>query len=120
MARASNTVERVEQDAVVNADASSERTRFKEIALFGKAHSPRCYRPEIALVLGSIDQAVVLDQLHYWLNRATKYYNDRWWVYKRYAEWGSELGSTPDKARRALEKLRDAGYAVSIRNPQYG
>ena len=80
-------------------------------------YSPRVYRLEIAAELGSINQAVVLEQLHYWLERATKEHAGHKWVYKTYSEWGSELGISTKQARVALKSLRDLGLVVSINNP---
>jgi hypothetical protein len=71
----------------------------------------------LARALGSLGQAVILQQLHYWLNRATKKHDGKPWVYKTYAEWGSETCQTQHQARRAMETLRKLGLVVGIRNP---
>jgi len=60
---------------------------------------------------------MALEQLHYWLDRATKAYAGRKWVYKTYADWGQELALTEKQARSAFDGLRSAGLVESISNP---
>ena len=61
--------------------------------------------------------ALVLQQLRYWENRATKSHEGVPWVYKTYQDWSDELGVTPSSVRGALDRLRTAGAVVSIQNP---
>jgi len=65
-----------------------------------------------------IMEAAVVQQLHYWLQRATKRGSDgRPWVYKTYAEWGDEIGISAKQARGALDRLRTSGVILSRQNP---
>jgi hypothetical protein len=84
--------------------------------LFGE--QPRQYRPAVARALGGIHPAAVLEQLHYWLQRATKEHNDHKWIYYTYADLGAQIGLSPSQTERAMQKLRDIGVLVSIPNPK--
>src|SRR5689334_14775082 len=89
--------------------------------LFGQ--EVRVYRPAVAKALHgntNIIQAIVLEQMHYWLQRSSKTYQGKNWVYKTYQEWGDELGLTPKQVRSALDDLRKSGLVVAIRNPHHG
>lgn len=75
-------------------------------------------QPAVARAIGGLAEAVILQQLHYWLSRASKHHAGKPWVYKTYAEWGHETGQSEHQARRALGRLRKRGLVHSIRNPQ--
>src|ERR1019366_4820141 len=82
--------------------------------------SPRVYRPSIAKALGNVIQAVVLEQMHYWLKGpGGKDHNGHHWIWKAQAELAEELGMTVGVARKALEKLRDQGLLISTSNPDH-
>lgn len=78
----------------------------------------RVFRPEIAAEIG-LAPAIVLDQLRYWLERATKEHDGHHWVYKTYEELGRDLGIAKHQVRYALEVLREQRIVISIRNPHY-
>jgi DNA-binding transcriptional ArsR family regulator len=84
-------------------------------SIFGER--PQVYRPSVAAALGSLTQAIVLEQLHYWVQRATKEHDGHTWVYKTYKEWGDELGLSYKQTERALDALKERGLVISIQNP---
>lgn len=77
---------------------------------------PMVYQPSLAAIIG-LPQAVALQQIHYWIQRATKSYDDQMWVYKSAKELGTEIGLTRRQAERALKALKDANLLIAIRNP---
>jgi len=77
------------------------------------------YQAVLAQTVGLVE-AVILQQTHYWLGRATHEHDGTLWVFKTYAEWATEVGCTPKQARVATERLRDQGLLIAIRNPSDG
>jgi hypothetical protein len=77
---------------------------------------PVALLPSLVRAVGITD-AAVLQQLHYWLQRASKSHDGHAWVYKTYGEWAQEIGVTAKAARGALERLRESGAVVSMQNP---
>ena len=77
------------------------------------------YRPELGRILGSVNAALVLQQIHYWMPMATKEYDGHAWIYKRHEDFSEELGITGAQARGAVDLLRDTKLIISRRNPYY-
>lgn len=69
-------------------------------------------------VCGGTLEALLAQQLNYWLPHATKEHGGRPWVYKTYQEWGDEIGVSAKSARTALDKLRRDGWVQAMQNPQ--
>lgn len=70
--------------------------------------------PALAAKIG-FDNAAVMQQLHYWLNRATKKHDGKNWVYKTYEGW-SEQDFTfwkADKIKYIFTKLRAQGLVLA-------
>lgn len=63
--------------------------------------SPLVVQPSLAVALG-LEEAIVLQQIHYWLERATIEHKGRAWVYKTHAEWQKELPFFKDSKMRGL------------------
>lgn len=77
---------------------------------------PLVVQPSLVRALG-LPEAVVLQQLHYWLQRATAQQGGCMWVYKTYDEWAYETGLTAKAARGALDRLRKADVVITATNP---
>lgn len=73
-------------------------------------------QPSLVRRLG-IAEAAIVQQLHYWLRRATNSHDGHIWVYKTYTAWSDEIGLSSKAVRGALDKLRRAGVVVSIESP---
>lgn len=73
-------------------------------------------QPSLVRRLG-IAEAAIVQQLHYWLRRATNSHDGHIWVYKTYSEWADEIGLSSKAVRGALDKLRRAEVVVSIESP---
>ena len=81
--------------------------------------SPRLYRPRVAVALGSIIDAAVLEQIDYWLARSTKEWGGYRWVYKTRSELAKELGLKEHQVRRSLDRLRARDLLIAIENPHH-
>lgn len=46
--------------------------------------------PSLALAIG-LNEAIVLQQLHYWLQRSQHVHEDRRWIYNTYEEWQAQF-----------------------------
>lgn len=76
-------------------------------------------RKELVRVLGDLNEAVVLNQLHYWINinKKTKKneYDDKYWVFNTYQMWKDtdfDFWST-DTIKRTFTRLEKKGVVIS-------
>ena len=76
-------------------------------------------RKELVRVLGDLNEAVILNQLHYWIeiNRKAEknFYDVRYWVFNTYQEWKEtdfDFWST-DTIRRTLTRLENKGIILT-------
>ena len=81
----------------------------------GLLHDERCIviQPSLVRRLGNMHDAAVLQQLHYWMPRATAVHDGTRWVYKTYDDWGTEIGLTAKQARHAINRLEGLGVIIS-------
>jgi hypothetical protein len=70
-------------------------------------------QPSLIRRLGNMHDAAILQQLHYWMPRATSTYDGQRWVYKTYDQWGDEVGLTAKQVRQAIARLEGAGVVAS-------
>lgn len=69
--------------------------------------------PSLAVAIG-LNEAIVLQQLHYWLAHATVKHDGKLWVYKTYDQWKSQDFPfwSIDTIKRALTSLKDKGLVL--------
>lgn len=77
---------------------------------------PLVIQPSLVQRLG-IAEAAIVQQLHYWAQRATNVHDGYRWVYKTYADWSDEIGLSTKAIRGALDRLRRGGIVVGIESP---
>lgn len=63
--------------------------------------SPKVFQPSLAMVLG-LNEAIFVQQLHFWINYSQHLYEGRRWIYKTRAEWQQEL---PFWSIRTLDRI---------------
>ena len=74
---------------------------------------------DLALVLGDLNEAIVLDQLNYWLGINRKagknFIDDRYWVYNSYSDWKArDFPYWSEKTiQRTFTRLENKGVVVS-------
>jgi hypothetical protein len=73
---------------------------------------PLQFQPSLAVVVG-LNEAIVLQQLHYWLQRSGKERDGRMWVYNSFPEWKEQFPFwSEDTIKRTMKSLRDAGIVM--------
>ena len=73
-------------------------------------------QPSLAAALGSADEAIVLQQLHYWLSRTNNVQSDgHKWVYNSMADWLKQFPWIQSRARltRYFEDLEKRGLIIT-------
>lgn len=75
--------------------------------------NPLLVLPSLAVTLG-LNEAIVLQQVHFWLQYSRNKRDGRLWVYKTYVDWGHEFPFWSDKTiRRAIGSLETGGTLLS-------
>lgn len=77
--------------------------------------------PTLAVAVG-INEAILLQQTHYWLkiaekaNDPRKFFGGRWWTYNTYADWQRQMPWLKERTVRALvAKLEEIGVLLSVK-----
>jgi len=69
--------------------------------------------PSLAVKLG-LNEAMVLQQIHYWLQGSQHQYDGRKWVYNSYKEWQVQLPFWSESTiKRTIKSLEKQGYVIS-------
>ncbi len=70
---------------------------------------PLVVSPTLACAIG-LQEAIVLQQMHYWLSHSKFVHDDRRWVYNTYEEWAKQFPFwKPETIRKIIAKLRGDG-----------
>lgn len=70
--------------------------------------------PNIAGALGSVNEALVLQQINFWLMRSDKVREDRVWVYNTAKQWHAQFHFwSIDTIKRTLASLREKGVVIA-------
>lgn len=73
-------------------------------------------QPSLAAALGSADEAIVLQQLHYWLSRTNNVQSDgHKWIYNSMADWLKQFPWIKSRARlnRYFDDLENRGLIIT-------
>jgi len=74
---------------------------------------PLIILPELARKIG-LNEAIVLQQINYWLADSKHIYEGRKWVYNSYTEWQKQFPFwSINTIRRAISKLEKSGLVIS-------
>lgn len=69
--------------------------------------------PSLAVKVG-LNEAIVLQQAHYWSNKTTHEYDGFKWFYKTYDDWQQEFPFWSSRTiRRVINNLEKQGYLIS-------
>ena len=76
--------------------------------------SPLQVFPSLAMQVG-LNEAIILQQLHFRLLISNKVRDGHKWVYKTYEEWKNEEFPfwSVDTIKRAIRRLEDSGYIIA-------
>lgn len=97
---------------------------FKE--LFIDKSKTLIINTDLALVLGDLNEAIVLNQLNYWLGinkkAGKKFIDDRYWVYNSYSDWkAKDFPYWSEKTiQRTFTRLENKGVVVSANYNKLG
>src|SRR5689334_20642558 len=73
------------------------------------------FQPALAARIG-LEEAVMLQQIHYWLTLGGHERDGRRWIYNSYVEWTAQFPFwNKDKVRRVVEHLRRLGLVQTAR-----
>ncbi|RHW43469.1 replication protein [Neobacillus notoginsengisoli] len=74
---------------------------------------PMMVIPSLAKKIG-LNEAIVLQQIHYWLTKELHMIEGRSWVYNTYREWHDQLPFWSESTiKRVFKTLEDLGYVIS-------
>jgi hypothetical protein len=77
--------------------------------------TPVLMLPGLARTIG-MDDAMLLQQIHYWLSLGGHEHDGRRWIYNTYHAWAEQFpGWSKDKVRRIVERLRGRGLVQTAR-----
>lgn len=69
--------------------------------------------PSLALKIG-LNEAIILQQIHYWVQKSKHEHDGRKWVYNTYKEWQSQLPFWSESTiKRTIKSLQQQGYLLS-------
>ncbi|RFU63685.1 replication protein [Peribacillus saganii] len=75
--------------------------------------SPLMIIPSLAVKIG-LSEAVILQQVHYWLKSSKHEFNGRKWIYNTYKDWQNQLTFWSESTiKRTIKKLEKDGYLIS-------
>ena len=73
---------------------------------------------KLAKALG-INEALIVQQIHYWVGKKLHFYDNRYWTYNTYEDWGKQFNHlSPRAIRRYVNKLEKMGILDSNRYNQ--
>ena len=76
--------------------------------------SPLVVSPSLAVALGNINEAIILQQLQYWLTRSKKIYNNRKWIYNPVRDWQKQFPWLSKTAiTNRLNSLEEKGIIIT-------
>ena len=75
---------------------------------------PLVVLPSLAEALGSVDEAIILQQLNYWLQKSTKVHDGKRWVYNTLDAWMAQFPWIKSKTtlKKHLNKLAKLGLVL--------
>lgn len=76
--------------------------------------SPLVVSPSLAVALGNINEAIILQQLQYWLTRSKKTYNNKKWIYNPVRDWQKQFPWLSKTAiTNRLNSLEEKGIIIT-------
>ncbi|TBL15326.1 hypothetical protein EYB35_07245 [Bacillus paranthracis] len=71
------------------------------------------FKPALAKEIG-LNEAIVLQQVHYWLEKSNHHYDGRKWVYNTSEKWNEQFSWwSLSTMKRLFKKLEDDGYLLT-------
>jgi hypothetical protein len=74
---------------------------------------PLVISPTLAMEIG-LNEAIILQQLHYWLQKSEHFYEGRRWIYNTYQQWVEQFPFWSEKTiKRTITSLESKGYVIT-------
>ena len=74
---------------------------------------PLVIQPKLAELIG-LNESIILQQLHYWLEKSSNFKDGYYWVYNTYSDWQEQFPFWTERTiRRTIKKLEDEKIIVS-------
>ncbi len=74
---------------------------------------PLVVLPELACKIG-LNEAIILQQLNYWLNKSSRSHDGRLWVYNTYSDWQKQFPWwSLSTIKRSLSTLKKMGLIIT-------
>ena len=74
---------------------------------------PLVLLPSLAKAIG-LTEAVVLQQIHYWVSKKKHFYDQKYWTYNSYEGWQDQFSFlTPRQIQYAINNLEKCGLLIS-------
>ena len=76
---------------------------------------PLVLQPKLAIVLGDLEEAVILQQVHYWIQKKANIRDGYSWVYNTMAEWQKQFPwiKSDKTLRKKFKSLEDKGLLIT-------
>lgn len=72
------------------------------------------FQPSLAKILGSSDRAIVLQQIHYWMERSGKSFDGKTWVFNTIGDWENQfIWMSESTVKRTLKFLTDENFLIT-------
>lgn len=85
---------------------------FKESSVLLVNEEVLVFQPTLAVAVG-VNEAIFVQQLHYWLKRSNNVRDGRRWVYNSLPEWNKQFPFWSESTlRRAISSLRKIGVVI--------
>lgn len=85
----------------------------KEMSKLLINEKPLLVLPKLAEMIG-LNESLFIQQLHYWLEESTKYYDGHKWVYNSYESWHKQFPFwSLSKLRRVIVRLEEMDLVIS-------
>ncbi|MTK11260.1 MAG: DnaD domain protein [Clostridiaceae bacterium] len=71
------------------------------------------FNPKLAELLG-LNESIILNHIHYWLERSNNIVEEKRWVYNSYEQWHEQIGFlSTSTIKKAIKKLEAMGIVLS-------
>ncbi len=76
--------------------------------------SPLVVQPSLAVAIGGLNEAIILQKIHYWLNNSKHHYDGRKWIYNTMSEWNNQFPFWSLRTvERTFKKLIDSKILIT-------
>jgi DnaD/phage-associated family protein len=83
------------------------------ISIIEKDENVMVFQPKLAQLLG-LNEAIIINQIHYWVKRSKNIIEGRYWVYNTYESWQKQICFLSESTiKKTIKKLEGIGIIKS-------